>query len=510
MTNFKNLRSEPDVLEVIADLSNDEVFTSPRVANEILDMLPSDVWTNPKLRFLDPGTKTGVFLREITKRLMVGLNLEIPNELDRINHILKNMVWGVAVTELTSLMARRTLYCTKDASSKHSVVQFDNYSGNIWLQEVKHDFSKGRCLECSAPETIERKMRDNHAYAFIHQDGKNKLERTVDMRFDVIVGNPPYQMDADSEGKNVVPLYDAFVKEAISLNPSYLTMVIPSRWLAGGKGLDDFRSQMLSDKRLRKIFDFPEAEDVFPGIGKNIKGGVMYFLWERDSLGSCELMTMRGHEKIGPIERDLAQFDIFVRDARALPILEKVLAAQEPSFAGLVSTRDPFGPALSSNFKNYRKNEKRSPGDLIIFMNEDNVRVTHFVDPIYVTRNTHLIDKWKVLVPKAYGAGETVPHQIIGQTIISEPGSVCTLSYLVVGPFETELETTNVELYLKTRFARFLVSLRKISQNTTQKMYTWVPILDFTRKWTDSDLFERYGITSEEVEYIEQMVKEMP
>lgn len=500
---------QTDILEVISDLSNDEVFTSPKVANQILDLLPEDVWTNPDLRFLDPGAKTGVFLREIAKRLMVGLSNAIPDETERLDHILREMIWGVAITELTSLMARRTLYCSKDASGAHSVVRFANASGNIWLEPVDHSFVKGRCEECSAPVAIERPGRDNYAYAFIHSDGKRKLEKEIQMKFDVIVGNPPYQMEADVEGQNVVPLYNSFVREAIALNPSYVTMVIPSRWLAGGKYLDEFRSAMLSDKRVRKIVDFPNGEDVFPGVGKNIKGGVMYFLWSQGDEGSCQVATRRGDEVVGPVERRLDEFDVFVRDIRALPILKKVLASKQSSFADLVSTRDPFGPALSSNFRAFRKDDKKQQGDLRLYMNDGNTRVARWVDPTHVTRNFALVNSWKVLVPKAYGAGESVPHQILGQTIVAEPQSACTLTYLAIGPFGSESEAVSAERYMKTRFFRFLVSLRKISQDTTQKVFTWVPVQDFNQSWTDEKLFEMYGITADEQAYIESMVKEM-
>lgn len=499
----------PDILEVISDLSNDEVFTPPKVANRVLDLLPEEVWRNSTIRFLDPGSKTGVFLREITRRLMIGLAEEFPDADQRLEHILRNMVCGLAITELTSLMSRRTLYCSKNANGPSSAVAFDNPSGNIWFETVEHTFVNGRCSECSAPESIQREGRDNYAYGFIHQDGKEKIERSIVMKFDVIVGNPPYQMEADAEGQNVVPLYNTFVKEAIALNPRYVTMVIPSRWLAGGKYLDEFRAAMLSDKRIRQIVDFPNGEDVFPGVGKNIKGGVMYFLWSRDDEGSCQVTTRRGDYVEGPVERRLDEFDVFVRDIRALPILKKVLSKEQNSFAELVSTRDPFGPALTSNFRAFRRDGTKQKGDLRLYMNDGNTRVSRWVDLSHVTRNFALVQSWKVLVPKAYGAGESVPHQILGQTIVAEPESACTLTYLAVGPFGSELEAINAETYMKTRFFRFLVSLRKISQDTTQKVFNWVPVQDFSKPWTDDELYEAYGITADEHSFIDSMIKEM-
>jgi len=500
----------PDILEVISDLSNDEVFTPPKVANRVLDLLPEEVWRNSTIRFLDPGSKTGVFLREITRRLMIGLAEEFPDADQRLEHILRNMVCGLAITELTSLMSRRTLYCSKNANGPSSVVAFDNPSGNIWFETVEHMFVNGRCSECSAPESIQREGRDNYAYGFIHQDGKEKIERSIDMKFDVIVGNPPYQMEADAEGQNVVPLYNTFVKEAIALKPKYVTMVIPSRWLAGGKWLEGFRDDMLSDRRLRRIVDFPNAEDVFPGIGKNIKGGVMYFLWSRDDEGSCEITTRRGDEVVGPVDRVLDEFDIFVRDARALPILKKVLAKGEDSFSDLVSPRDPFGPALSSNFKAYRKPDEKHEGDYRLYMNDGTTRVSRWVDKVHVSRNFELAHNWKVLIPNAGSdGGQKLPDVVLGRPLIAEPDSVCTLTYLVIGPLASEFEANSVESYMKTKFFRFLVSLRKISQHTTQKSYLWVPTQKFDRTWTDEELYAQYSISSKEQTYIDSMIKEM-
>ena len=370
MTNTYLQPRQTDILEVIANLSNDEVSTPPKVANAVLDLLPNEVWSNSKLRWLDPGCKSGIFPREVAKRLMLGLAEEIPDEKSRLEHILKNMVFAIAITEVTSMMSRRTLYCSKNAAGEKSVVKFNTPPGNIWHARIEHDFdSKGRCVECKGTkDQLEKKGRDNNAYGFVHATGRKEINKEMDMNFDVIVGNPPYQMDADVEGQNITPLYDAFVEQAIALNPRYISMVIPSRWLAGGKWLDGFRERMLNDARLRKIVDFPNAEEVFPGVGKSIKGGVQYFLWDRDNPGPCATTTRRGENIFGLIDRQLNQFDIFVRESRALPILEKVMKKHESSFSELVTMRDPFGPALSSNFTGYRKGDRKEPSDLKLYM----------------------------------------------------------------------------------------------------------------------------------------------
>lgn len=512
MLRNENLQQrQADVLEVIANLNNEQVFTPPKVVNDLLDLLPPHVWTDPALRWLDPGSKTGIFPREVAKRLMKGLVEVIPDETLRLEHILRNMVFAIATEKLTGMISRRTLYCTKNASSKQSAVVFSHQSGNIWQERVEHSYEKGRCTECSGTkEQLEKPGRDNYAYGFVHIDGRNKIEKEHQMKFDVIVGNPPYQMDADVEGQNITPLYDAFVEQAIALNPRYITMVIPSRWTAGGKWLDGFRERMLSDDRLRVLIDFPNAEEVFPGVGKSIKGGVQFFLWDRDNRGLCATTTRRGDDVFGPVDRKLAQFDIFVRESRALPILEKVLKRKEDSFSQIVSMRDPFGPALSSNFNGYRKGDRKEPSDLKLYMNIGGKRVQKYVDSELVTKNHGLIKKWKVLIPNAGSdGGQKLPDVVLGVPIVAEPRSVCTLTYLCIGPFDTKGECESVNSYLRTRFARFLVSQRKISHHSTQNTYLWLPQQTWDRNWTDEELYKKYGITKNEQVYIETMIKEM-
>ncbi len=498
-------KSQPDILEVMADLSNDEVFTPPKVANAVLDLLPERVWHDPTLRWLDPGCKTGVFLREVTKRLITGLEEAIPDEQKRLDHILRNMVFGAAVTELTALMSRRTVYCSKDAAGPNSTVTMPRASGNIWFERVEHLFVNGRCSECGAQEEqIERENRENYAYAFIHEDGLDKLEKEIGMKFDVIVGNPPYQMTGGGGGTNDTPIYNDFFDTAKALNPQFITMIMPARWLAGGRGLDSFRATMLNDKRIRHLVDYPNAGDLFPGV--EIKGGVCYLQWERDNPGDCAVTRVLGDVRIGPTTRDLAEFDIFVRDSRALSILHKVLAKRQPSVESMVSGDTPFG--LATNFSKSVK--KATASTITIHAVQSAKRVEAFVKRDEVPRGLGMIDVWKVLVPEAYGAGETLPHQILGQPIVAAPPSCCTQSYLVVSPFESEAEAASFVSYLRTRFFRFLVSQRKISQHAFKSTYTWVPQQSWDRTWTDAELYEMYDITKDEQAFIDTVVKEMP
>jgi site-specific DNA-methyltransferase (adenine-specific) len=500
------LVNQPDILEVISNLSNDAVFTPPKVANALLDLLPDGVWTDASLRWLDPGAKTGIFPREITKRLMVGLAEVIPDEEDRLLHILSEMVFAIATEEITGMMTRRSLYCSKDASSAFSVALFASPYGNVWQKRVEHSFSdKGTCTECKgARAELEIAGRDNKAYGFIHADGQKQIDKEMTMKFDVIVGNPPYQMTGGGGGTNDTPLYNIFVDEAMKLDPRYISMIIPSRWMAGGRGLDDFRSRMLSDKRVRHLVDFTQMDSLFPGV--DFEGGVCYFLWDRDTPGACQTTFVQGESSIGPSSRRLDEFDIFVRDERALDIIHKALAKKEQSVTEMVSGDTPFG--IPTNFTGFRKGPRKT-GDLTLHMNQGGKRVEKWIPDDSVRKNRQLIRCWKVFSPKAYGERGAIPALVLGPTIVAGSKSVCSQTYLCVAPFATKAEAESFQSYAKTRFFRFLVSQRKISQDVLRSTYTWVPQQTWDRIWTDEELYKKYGVTKKEATYIESMIREM-
>jgi site-specific DNA-methyltransferase (adenine-specific) len=506
----------PDVLTCIANLSNDEVFTPPEFANRMLDTLAAawaaahagaDIWADPSVRFLDPCTKTGVFLREITSRLTKGLAAEMPNLEDRVNHILTRQVFGIGITYLTSLLARRSVYCSKHANGKHSIApSFASDQGNIWFERTEHSWRNGRCTFCNASESVYSRGGDleTHAYAFIHT---NKIMARVaeqfggNMQFDVIIGNPPYQLGSDG-GTRDVPIYQRFVEQAKKLEPRFLSMIIPSRWMASGLGLNEFRQTMLSDRRLRELIDYPAANDVFPGV--EVKAGVCYFLWDAAHDGNCNVTTVRGGEVVGPIPRQLGEYDVFVRDARAVTILHKVLNHEESSINTILARDKEFG--WTSNFDGFHETERL--GDLPLYFIRKMKRGVGYIARTSVTKSAHLIDSWKVLVPQAFNGGDAVPHQILGKPLIAPSPSVCTQSFLFFY-VQSKNEAESVQSYYTTRFFRFLVSLRKITQHATHATYTWVPMQTWDRIWTDETLYAKYGITLEEQAYIESQVRVM-
>ena len=495
--------SQPDILEVISNLSNDEVFTPPRVVNAVLDMLPETVWTDPDLRWLDPGCKTGVFPREITKRLMRGLAKAIPDEAERIDHILRNMVFAIAITEITSMMARRTLYCSKDASGEHSAATMSTAGGNVWFERIEHPYVNGRCSECGgAKEQLERDGRDNYAYGFIHAEGRAAIKKEIDMKFDVIVGNPPYQMDNET-GNRPMPLYDQFVDQAISLGPQFIAMIIPSRWMAGGLGLNEFRSRMLSDSRLRVLVDYPDSSELFPGV--KVMGGICYFLWRRDDPGLCSTTLVRGGKAQDPVERRLDEYDVLVREPRALGILKKITGSNEPSLFEIMSSDKEFG--LTSNFSDYSSSEFQDAVQLFAF--QGGKRVVGWIDRSKVEKSPHLIDTWKVLIPAAGFESQIMPTLVLSSLRRAPNPSICTQTYLFLSA-DSEAVADSMESYIRTRCVRFLVWLRKVSQHATRSTYRWVPQQSWDREWTDDELFKKYKITKDEQAYISEIIREMP
>jgi hypothetical protein len=526
--SFSLKSHNPDVLNCIANLSNDEVFTPPDLANQMLDTLEkswassndgNSIWSNKEVTFLDPCTKSGVFLREIVKRLNDGLTKEIPDLTERINHILTKQVFGIGITELTSLLARRSVYCSKNANGIHSIARtFTNGGGNIWFERTEHTWVNGKCKFCGASKSgyARGDNLETHAYTFIHTE---KIQHNLtnlfgeEMHFDVIIGNPPYQLsDGGGSGTSAAPIYQHFVTQAKKLDPRFLAMVIPSRWFSGGKGLDDFRNEMLTDNRIRQIQDFPDSSDVFPGV--QIKGGVCYFIWDRDNRGDATVTTHDKGSVISESTRPLLEpgSDVFIRYNEAIPVLKKMIDVETKNgsaslllpdgkrFSDLVSVRRPFN--LDSTFKG-RQNRKE--GDIEIYR----VGGTDFTSKSQVDDSLKLVDRWKVFIPFLASGSDSFPHIILGTPFIGKPGTASTETYLAIGPFRTKKECANVISYITTRFFRFVVLQKKPSQNATRKVYEFVPVQDFSEPWTDEKLYEKYGITKDEIAFIESMVRPM-
>jgi site-specific DNA-methyltransferase (adenine-specific) len=533
----------PDVLNSIANLSNDEVFTPPEFANRMLDTLEKawaesnsgeNIWSNPNLKFLDPFTKSGVFLREIATRLISGLDLEIPDLQDRVDHILTKQVYGIATTRLTSLMARRSLYCSKNANGKHSVTKkFNNENGNIWFEPIAHTWNKGTVVELTMDELgkeVERYVdgkckycgaskRDFerqeglelHAYGLIHTDDPDQWVREKfgdHMRFDVVIGNPPYQLsDGGGEGASAVPIYQHFIEAAKKLDPAFLAMVVPARWYTGGRGLDSFRMSMIQDKTLSELHDFPETSLVFPGV--NIRGGVCYFLLSKANTALPRITNYSSNSEPVSESRNLAiaGTDVVARYNTAIPILEKVIAKSKENYSSRVFSRNPFG--LGSNFSRYSL-IKNLDSDLVLYRSRRSAsedKVVYVADS-EIEQNRDLVSKVRVVVSKASPGGDEFPHAVLSEPIVCLPGSASTETYLIVDVLENTQQAEFLKAYMRTRFFRFMLSMVRSTQNISKGSFRFVPTMPLTREWDDASLYSHFGIDEKDQKFIEEIVRE--
>ncbi len=523
--NLYNTMYNPDVLSCIANLSNDEVFTPPEMANAMLDLLPQELFESPDAKFLDPFCKSGVFLREIAKRLLKGLESRIPDLQERTNHIFKNQLYGIAITELTSHLSRRSLYCSKWANGKYSVVPFDTVDGNIRFKTIQHRWQNGKCVFCGASqkEYDRGSELETHAYELIHT---TRPEEIFKMKFDVIIGNPPYQMSFGIEGgnsANAKSIYNMFITQAIRLKPRYLCMITPSRWMTKtAQGIpESWVDSMLQSNHFRVIHDYEDASSCFPGV--EIKGGVNYFLYEEGYTGKCDYYFHQAQSE-KTLHRnsylDAKNAGIVVRDPQAYSILEKIEAVEgeyfqdaDKNFSGLVSAKHFFDNSelLTSNWTGY-KNHSDSIYSIKYYLNVNRERTHRWISNAQLPKNQGTKDICKVYIPAAGGSGND--DIILGKPFLGEPNSVCSQTFLVIGydPIKhnfSKEECNNIISYIKTRFFRYLVSIKKKTQNGPRGVYQFVPMQDFSKPWTDEELYVKYNLSKEEIEFIESMIRPM-
>lgn len=526
MSKFNKFRNyNPDILETIANLSNDEVFTPPKLANDILDLLPKEIWSDSKITFLDPATKTGIFLREITSRLIDGLADEIPDLQTRVNHILTKQVFGLGITELTTLMARRTVYCSTQANGEYSIcTEFDNEEGNIVFPPTEHTWNdRGRCEFCGANEASFDRGADmeNYAYSFIHDDIKEVFGT---MKFDVIIGNPPYQLNVGNEGGNASrsqALYHKFVDKAIELDPKYISMIIPSRWMTqSSSGIpNDWGQKLIRTNKIKEIHDYENGDDLFGGsVGVN--GGINYFMWDNIHNGKCNYSYYRDAKDTKPqkqiIYLDSIGMGFIIRNPISQEIVKKIVKKdgeyfknESKVFSSVVSPlayNSELGGNLSSKWRDYKKEKDVDFNIKYIVSSSTNNIEFGWIRESQIPKNKYLLNINKVLIPSANGTS-----QVIGKPRFGEKKSIASETYLTIGFNKnySEKECKNIMKYISSKFFRYLVSIKKSTQNGARNVYELVPMQDWSKDLKDEDLYKKYELTKEEIDSIESTIPEM-
>ena len=330
------------------------------------------------------------------------------------------------------------------------------------------------------------------------------------MKFDAVVGNPPYQIMDNGAQASAKPIYNHFVEAGKKLNAQYMSFIIPSRWYAGGKGLDLFRDSMLEDKHLEKLFDCLTPEYIFPNT--NIRSGVCWFLRNTDFDNKKDLMRVVTIDKnvvIDDVRRPLKVegAGIFIRHAQAISILNKVKTVSSEFMDSWISPRKPFG--IESAFSQ-TADFKEKEDELHDVKCLGKGFTVGYINRSKITAHKDWIDEKKIFMPYANNIGTELSDDNLN-TFVDSGEMVCTEAYICVGVGRLENETfaENLAAYLHTRFARFMHSLAKASQHATAKTFCFVPVQDFSRSWTDEDLYSKYGLSDEEITFIESTIKPM-
>lgn len=327
------------------------------------------------------------------------------------------------------------------------------------------------------------------------------------MKFDAIVGNPPYQQDDGGNAASAKPIYHHFIEQAKAMSPRYISMITPSRWFSGGKGLDEFRHTMLHDKHFVKIVDYVDNSMLFSNV--LIAGGVNYFLWSESYQGKCEVVSVR-KDRVNKLKRDLSEYDILIRNNESVELLHRMTQSSDKMMEEIVSTRNPFG--IPSNFRGVEKAD--SEHSVTLYCTEkSNTTIKTFICPSDVGRAADLIHKYKVIIGRSVprggevGVDPSIGYRAITTVQVLYPNAVCTDTYLLLAAFDTETEAINFAQYMTLRFPRFLLHETYSSMNITKSSFRFVPYLDYSQKWTDQKLYERYHCTEDEIKMIESLMR---
>lgn len=469
------------------DYPQDGVLDDPRLIDN--GDVTADLFLDPNVRILEMNSKSGLYPLYLTYSLYAmklpkpeaQMELEATQQLWR--EVLDANIFILCKTPMAVNITCRTLAGYQENWAVHAVY---------------------------IPRILDR-MEDRPRLARKLSNPKTWEKEGECLKFDAVVGNPPYQLMGGSGGTNDAPIYQHFARLAMELNPAYISLIIPSRWFSSGREnlLSDFRSAMLTDRHISKMIVYTDSRDIFPTV--EVKGGLCYYLRDEKHLGDCEYSLVKeGQRQIA--ERNLGDFDILIREPKLADIVKKVMAQVKSgeTVDTIVSNDTPFG--IPTNPHTSGKNSitiyptSSAEHNVSVLYLEKMTRTIAYVSRNSIKKNVEDVDKHKVFIPEAAGSGND-PY-VVGKPEYASKGSVCSQTFLYV-PFETDQEAYNFISYLRTKFFRILVSACKISQHTPSKNYRFVPLQDFSKPWTDAELYEKYGLTDEEIAFIEVTIKPM-
>lgn len=490
--------AKEDIFELIPNQKTNQIFTPKKVVKMMINKLEehdASLFTRTDSTFIDLYMKSGMYITEIVKKLFHNTRKQYKSYHECLKHILENQVFGLAPTPILQGITQSYIFGfdTENMISRKNFIQHD------LTPEAKQDKAKEKLQELF-------NLKEN-------------------MKFDAVVGNPPYQENDGSggQGSSAMPIYQYFVNSAKGIKPRIINLVMPTRWYAGGKGLDDFRKQMLDDKTIVEIHDFQNPSIIFPST--NIRGGVCSVLWDNNYNNEKDLVKVVSYGDSLADKKELKRKlkfdgeDIFIRHIESLEIVKKIKSQKEfTSFQKYVSSRKPFG--LDSKFDrtenfHYTKDGLKDP--IICYAKRQKIG---YVDNDKFNFDQNRLNSYKVFTSFANNIGTELNDDNLN-TFIGQPKTICTETYIILGDGldVNQVVAENISKYFKTKFSRFLHGIAKSNQNGTAKTYKFVPLQDFTSNsdidWSksiseiDQQLYKKYGLSQEEIDFIERMIKPM-
>ena len=452
-----------------------EVLEEPRLVDQ--EQVTEDIFLNPTARILEMNSKSGLYPLYMAYSLYA---MKLPGPEDKLPLEQTQALWQETVEQQIFVLCKTRM---AESITRRTLVGYQDWTVNTTY----------------IPHLLERMENDPQRLAKKLEKPETWRKNGEPMTFDAIVGNPPYQIADGGNNASAMPVYQRFVELAITIEPHYASMIMPSRWYSGGRGLDDFRANIMNDTRMRVLYDYASSDYCFPGV--DISGGICYFLWDKDYDGPCTV-TNAESQIAHSVKRYLNEFPILVRSNAAISIIDKVARRKEQTLDTFVSSQKPFG------LRTFARPDEN--GDLTLRWNGGKGPISSDK----VTGGTELIDKWKVIVSRVlyeHGgkADKNGQSRILSILEMLGPKEVCSETYIVVNSYDTEAEAAGLYSYLKTKFARFLIMQATSSIMITRGCFMFVPVQNFTEEWTDEKLYKKYELTEDEIAFIESTIRVM-